>query len=105
MRDEVKKKIQRAGGHVLFPYNVVRIVIRAAGTDGAVFEREFFRRFFDEELRKGLSKEMCRYPEDLRVEIRAVPGNGTTARPRPGCSTRPTSSWRASRCALVPSQR
>ena len=26
--DEVKKKIQRAGGHALFPYNVVRIVIR-----------------------------------------------------------------------------
>lgn len=70
--DEVKKKIQRAGGHVLFPYNVVRIQIRAAANEGAVFERDFFRRFFDEEVRKGLSKEMCRFPEDLRVEIHAV---------------------------------
>jgi hypothetical protein len=70
--DEVKKKIQRAGGHALFPYNVVRIQIRAAANEGAVFERDFFRRFFDEELRKGLSKEACRFPEDLRVEIRAT---------------------------------
>jgi hypothetical protein len=74
--DEVKKKIQRAGGQVLFPYNVVRIVIRAAGQEGAVFERDFFRRFFDEEVRKGLAKEACRYPEDLRVEIRATPEEG-----------------------------
>jgi hypothetical protein len=64
--DEVKKKIQRAGGQALFPYNVVRIVIRAAAEEGAVFERDFFRRFFDEEVRKGLSKESCRFPEDLR---------------------------------------
>jgi hypothetical protein len=70
--DEVKKKIQRAGGQALFPYNVVRIQIRAAADEGAVFEREFFRRFFDEELRKGLAKEVCRFPEDLRVEIRAT---------------------------------
>ena len=74
--DEVKKKIQRAGGQALFPYNVVRIEIRAAAEEGAVFERDFFRRFFNEEVRKGLSKEACRFPEDLRVEIRAVEGNG-----------------------------
>ena len=74
--DEVKKKIQRAGGHTLFPYNVVRILIRATASEGAVFEREFFRRFFDEEVRKGLAKEACRFPEDLRVEIRASELNG-----------------------------
>jgi hypothetical protein len=74
--DEVKKKIQRAGGQALFPYNVVRIVIRAAAGEGAVFEREFFRRFFDEEVRKGLLKEACRFPEDLRVEIRATSDEG-----------------------------
>ncbi len=74
--DEVKKKIQRAGGHVLFPYNVVRVEIRAQGDAGAVFERDFFRRFFNEEVRKGLSKEACRFPSDLRVEIRAVESEG-----------------------------
>jgi hypothetical protein len=69
--DEVKRKIQRAGGQTLFPYNVVRIHIRAAENERAVFEHEFFRRFFDEEVRKGLSKEGCRHPADLRVEIDA----------------------------------
>ncbi len=73
--DEVRKKIQRAGGKALFPYNLVRIVIRAAGPDAAVFERDFFRKFFEEEVRKGISKESCRYPDDLRVEIR-VSDNG-----------------------------
>jgi hypothetical protein len=68
--DEVKKKIQRAGGKALFPYNLVRVGIRAAGNDAAVFERDFFRKFFEEEVRKSISKESCRYPEDLRVEIR-----------------------------------
>jgi hypothetical protein len=70
--DEVKKKIQRAGGKALFPYNVVRISIRATASDAAVFERDFFRKFFDEEVRKSLSKEACRFPEDLHVEIRAA---------------------------------
>lgn len=70
--DEVGKKIQRAGGKALFPYNVVRIVIRVSGSDAAVFQRDFFRRFFEEEVRKNLSKEACRFPTDLRIEIRAA---------------------------------
>jgi len=74
--DEVKKKIQRAGGQALFPYNVVRIQIRAAAEEAAVFERDFFRRFFDEEVRKCFSKEACRFPEDLTVQIRGLTGEG-----------------------------
>ncbi len=73
--DEVKKKIQRAGGKALFPYNLVRIGVRASGHDAAVFERDFFRKFFEEEVRQGLSKEACRFPEDLRVEIRVSDGD------------------------------
>jgi hypothetical protein len=72
--DEVSKKVQRAGGKALFPYNVVRILIRVSESDAAVFERDFFRRFFEEEVRKGLVKETCRFPSDLRVEIRGIPG-------------------------------
>ena len=69
--DEIAKKIQRAGGKALFPYNIVRIVIRASENDAAVFKHDFFRRFFEEEVRKSLSKEACRFPADLRIEIRA----------------------------------
>src|SRR6266436_8930136 len=68
--DEIHKKIQRVGGKALFPYNVVRVIVRADGSDAAIFERAFFRRFFEEEVRKGLTKEACRYPEELRVEVR-----------------------------------
>lgn len=67
--DEVKGKIQRAGGKALFPYNIVRVVIQAGGADAAIFERGFFRKFFEEEVRKGLVREDCRFPSDLRIEI------------------------------------
>jgi hypothetical protein len=70
--DEVKKKIQRAGGKALFPYNIVRIVICTSATDANVFERDFFRRFFEEEVRKSLSRDSCRFPEDLRIEVRVA---------------------------------
>lgn len=70
--DEVRRKIQRAGGQALFPYNLVRIHIRATGAEAAVFEHDFFRRYFDEELRNCLSKEACKFPDDLRVRLEAV---------------------------------
>ena len=74
--DEVKKKIQRAGGKALFPFNVVRIRIRAAAEMAPVFERDFFRQYFGEEVRAALKKEACRCPDDLRVEIRVVDMDG-----------------------------
>ena len=70
--DEISGKIQRAAGKALFPYNVVRIIIRASGKDAAVFQHDFFRRFFEEEVRKSLAKEACRFPVDLRIEIRTA---------------------------------
>jgi hypothetical protein len=74
--DEVKKKIQRAGGQALFPYNLVRIQIRAAAEERAVFEHDFFRKYFDEEVRTALSKEACRFPPDLRVQVSAANSDG-----------------------------
>jgi hypothetical protein len=70
--DEVRNKIQRAGGQALFPYNMVRVHIRASAEEGAVFEHEFFRRFLDEEVRKTLSKEGSRFPADLRIDVKAA---------------------------------
>ncbi|HLK22759.1 MAG TPA: FHA domain-containing protein [Bryobacteraceae bacterium] len=68
--DHARNKIQRAGGKSLFPYNLVRIILRASGPDAGIFERDFFRKFFEEELRKCLSKESCRFPEDLHVAVK-----------------------------------
>jgi hypothetical protein len=74
--DEVKKKVQRAGGKALFPYNVVRIVICTSAPEAAVFERDFFRRFFEEEVRRSLVRDSCRFPDDLRIEVRLA-GNAS----------------------------
>src|SRR5260370_30675188 len=70
--DEVKKKTQRAGGKALFPYNIVRIVICTSPPDAGVFERDFFRRFFEEEVRKSLARDSCRFPDELRIEVRVA---------------------------------
>ena len=106
--DEVKKKIQRAGGKALFPYNVVRISIRADATEASVFERDFFRKFFEEEVRKSLTKENCRFPEDLRVEIHAdseTAGNWlkieTVAEDLPIESEEPARARRAARLMVI----
>jgi hypothetical protein len=74
--EEVRKKVQRAGGQALFPYNLVRVHIRAAADQAPVFEHDFFRKYFDEEVRNGLLKEACRFPAELRVEIRATSDEG-----------------------------
>jgi hypothetical protein len=68
--DEIQTKMQRAGGKHIFPYDLVRIQIRGVGdAQSAIFERDFFRNFFEQEVKRSLSKSHCRYPDDLRVEV------------------------------------
>jgi hypothetical protein len=68
--DEIQKKMQRAGGKHIFPYDLVRIQIQGVGdAQSAIFERDFFRTFFEHEVRRSLAKSACRHPEDLRVEV------------------------------------
>jgi hypothetical protein len=68
--DEVRTRMQRAAGKHIFPFDLVRIYIHGVGdSQSAIFEREFFRGFFEGEVRRALDKEQCRYPEDLRVEV------------------------------------
>src|SRR5581483_3349164 len=71
--DEVRNKIQRAGGKALFPYNVVRIQLRAREADIAIFQRDFFRKFFEDEVRRALARDGWQFPSDLRVEVHAIP--------------------------------
>ena len=71
--DEIQKKMQRAGGKHIFPYDLVRIQIRGVGdAQSAIFERDFFRNFFEQEVKRSLTKSACRHPEDLRVEVRVT---------------------------------
>jgi hypothetical protein len=69
--DQVKAKTQRAGGRDIFPFNVVRVHVRGVNDEqSAVFEGPFFRDYFEQEVRQHMQKTECRFPADLRVEIR-----------------------------------
>ena len=71
--DEVRTRMQRAAGKHIFPYDLVTIQIHGVGdSQSAIFEREFFRGFFENEVRRTLEKEQCRFPGDLRVEVRVT---------------------------------
>jgi hypothetical protein len=69
--DEIKKKTQRAGGREIFPYDLIRIQLRGVSEkESAIFEGEFFRRYFEEETLQHFEKTECRVPGNLRVEVK-----------------------------------
>jgi hypothetical protein len=69
--DEIKKKTQRAGGREIFPYDLIRIHLRGVSEkESAIFEGEFFRRYFEQEAQQHFEKTNCRVPDDLRVEVK-----------------------------------
>lgn len=76
--DEVRKKSYRSGGKRVFPYNVVHIFLRGIeDSRSRIFKADFFRKYFEQELRKSLAKYECKYPEDLEVDVnvsRELPG-------------------------------
>ncbi|MGI8743742.1 MAG: FHA domain-containing protein [Bryobacteraceae bacterium] len=69
--DEIKKKTQRAGGREIFPYDLIRIHLRCLNEkESAVFEGDFFRHYFEQEVHQHFAKTECRVPDDLCVEVR-----------------------------------
>ena len=76
--DEVRKKSYRSGGKRVFPYNSVRVHVRGVeDSRTAVFKADFFKKYFEQELRKTLAKAECKFPEDLEVDVevtREFPG-------------------------------
>lgn len=78
--DQVREKSYRSGGKKVFPFNIVHIHLRGIEDARApAFTGKFFRKYFEQELRHGMDKDECRYPEDLRVEVhtsRELPESG-----------------------------
>jgi len=76
--DEVRKKSYRSGGKRVFPYNSVRIHVRGVeDSRTALFKADFFKKYFEQEIRKTLAKAECKFPEDLEVDVevtREFPG-------------------------------
>src|SRR5579884_136750 len=78
--DEIRGKVQRVAGRDVFPYNVVRIVVRGIPQEqAAVFRGRFFSQLLEEEMKATLTKAGCRFPDDLRAEVETtaqLPGAG-----------------------------
>lgn len=72
--DEVRAKTHRVAGREIFPYNVVKLLVRGAGEEqGRVFSGAFFRQLLEQELRDGLGRVRVRFPADLHVEVETTP--------------------------------
>lgn len=68
--DEVRRKSYRSGGRQVFPHNRIRIEVRGVEESRVpVFKSQFFRKYFEQEIRGHLVKTECRFPEDLGVEV------------------------------------
>ncbi len=68
--EHILKKGHRAGGKIVFPYNLVRIHVRGASDDESAFlQSEFLKGYFEQEIRKSLARSNYRFPDDLEVEF------------------------------------
>jgi hypothetical protein len=76
--DAIKAKAHRAGGKIVFPYNLIRVHLLGVPADQApVFRSAFLSSYFAEELRNGLTRSSYRFPSDLTVDVtttEAMPG-------------------------------
>ncbi len=72
--DEVRTRTHQVAGREVFPYNLVRLLIRGVNDEQAgVFQGSFFSQLMEQELKAGLTRFNCRYPSDLRIEVRTTP--------------------------------
>ena len=73
--DQVRQKSYRSGGRKVFPYDLVRVEMRGLEEERhAVFGGRFFRKYLEQEIQDALRDAGCRFPENLRVEVRASGG-------------------------------
>ena len=74
MLDAIKAKSHRASGKNVFPYSLVRVLLRGVSEEQAnLFRGEFLSNYFAQELKSGLKRASYRFPDDLRVEVETTP--------------------------------
>ena len=73
--ERVREKSYRSGGRKVFPYDLLRVELRGVEESRyAVFSGRFFRGYLEQEARNALRDMGCRFPEDLRMEVKATVG-------------------------------
>ncbi len=72
--DEIKSRSHRVAGRSVFPHNLVRVSLLGVPEEqSSVFGGDFFPKYFEQELKDGLTRARYRFPEDLQVEFRTSP--------------------------------
>ena len=72
--DAARAKSHRAGGKSVFPYSVIRVRLLGVPLDkAALFQSDFLRSYFAQELKSSLHRASHRFPDDLRVEMLTSP--------------------------------
>ena len=70
--EKILKQGRRVGGRILFPYNLVTIhVLGASDAEAAFLKSEFLKGYFEQEIRKSLTRANFRFPDDLEVAFSA----------------------------------
>src|SRR5260370_11370559 len=78
--DRIREKSYRCGGKKVFPFDLLRVKLRAVEESRVgIFTGRFFRQYLEQEVHNALRGAGCRFPEDLRVEVEASAGL-----PKPG---------------------
>ena len=68
--EKILKKGQRAGGKIMFPYNLVRVHVRGVSEEESAFYKSaFLKGYFEQEIKKSLARSSYRFPDDLEVEF------------------------------------
>jgi hypothetical protein len=72
--DSLDERSYRAGGRRVFPFDLVRVLVRGVEVSrAAAFNGQFFRRYMEQEVCAALRGRDTRYPETLRVEVATTP--------------------------------
>jgi hypothetical protein len=73
--DRVREKSYRSGGKKVFPFDLIRVELRGVEESRhQVFAGAFFRKYLEQEVHGALRDAGCRFPENLRVDVRAAIG-------------------------------
>jgi hypothetical protein len=73
--DAVKSRSHRAGAVRVLSYNLIRVQLRGVPeAQASAFEGGFVAEYLARDIRAALGRSSFRFPENLRVEIRTIPG-------------------------------
>jgi len=73
--EEVRRKFYRAGGRMVFPFDLVRVSMRGVEESrAAAFRSAFFESYLSHEIQEKLRADSVRFPPSLSVQVDVATG-------------------------------